>query len=502
MNLRIVSRIALGTGIALLVSALAGTIVVGGTAAVVQAVLGLAALAFYFATNRGALGRTFAGRATLFYGASAVTAILLVAALAALNFVAVRKKVSWDLTKEGIHTLADDTLKTLRGLKEEVKVTAFYPPADPNHDAARELLERYRAETDHLVVEFVDPWSAPQLVEEKGIREGGPRVIFSRGDKEARAGQVTEESFTNALVKVLRDEEKKVYVVQGHGERDFENTSTPGAWGRTASALRDEGISLAALHLTSGDVPEDAAAVLILGPEKPFFEPEIESLRKWLDGGGRLFVALEPGFSDPGLEKLIESYGIVFEPGLVVDPLSRLMGGGAAIPVVQTYAQHEIIRDFALATLFPSARPVAASSDAVPRPTILALSNPSAWAELDLHSPQARQDPDEKRGPLGIAAVLQKGSSEKGTRIVAVGDVDFASNQYAASGGNSDFLLNAVNWLAAQEDRITIRPRTREASRLVLTEADARFLNLASINVLPMLVLAAGMSVWLVRRSK
>lgn len=87
-------------------------------------------------------------------------------------------------------------------------------------------------------------------------------------------------------------------------------------------------------------------------------------------------------------------------------------------------------------------------------------------------------------------------------RIFAVGDADFASNQYGQMGGNADLFLNAVNWLAAQEDWITIRPRSREASRLLLTEADARFLNLFSMSVLPMLVLGAGLSVWLVRRAK
>jgi len=502
MKKNVVSRVALGFGIALLASALASTVLVGGTEAGVQAVLGLAAIAFYFATNRGALGRTFAGRATLFYGVSGLTAVLLVAFLVAANFVAANKKITWDLTADGIHTLADDTVKTLRGLTEEVKVTAFFGAADPMHDQVKELLDRYQAESDKLVVEFVDPWSSPQLVQEKGIREGGPRVIFSHGASEARAAEVSEESFTNALVKVLRKGEKKVYVVAGHGERDYEDAHGQQGYGRAAKALADEGLTLQTLHLTSGDVPADAAAVLILGPQKPFFEPEVEALRKYLADGGRLFVALEPGHDDPALEKLLEEHGFLFDDGIVVDPLSRLMGGGAAIPVVQTYADHETIRGFALATLFPTARSITARGDATPRPTVLALTNPSAWAELDMTNPQAQYDQGEKRGQLGLAAVLGKKEGDKETRIFAVGDVDFASNQFSQQGGNGDFFLNAVNWLASQEDRITIRPKTREASRLVLTEADARLLNLVSINVLPMLVLGAGMSVWLVRRGR
>ncbi len=500
-NLRFLSRLALGFGIALLVSALASTILVGGGAASVQGALGLAGLAFYFATNKGAFGRTFAGRATFYYATTSVTALLLVGAVVAANYVAVKKEVRWDLTRGGIFTLAEDTVRTLEGLREEVQVTAFFGPADPAHAEVKELLDRYQAKSSKLVVDYVDPYASPERVQEKGIREGGPRVIFASGGNEARAGEISEESFTNALVKVLRRGEKKLYVTTGHGERDTADQGQRG-YGRVASALADEGLRIEKLQLTTGEVPEDAAAVLILGPEKRFFEPEVESLRRYLETGGRLLVALEPGFSDPALEKLLGDHGFVFDEGLVVDPLSRLMGGGAAIPVVQTYADHEVIREFALATLFPTARSIAASGDAAPRPTVIALSNPSAWAESNLDDPQARYDEGEKRGQLGLAAAVSRPAGETEARIFAVGDVDFASNQYEGGGGNSDFFLNAVNWLASREARITIRPKSREASRLVLTEADARFLNLFSLNVLPMLILGAGLSVWLVRRSK
>lgn len=501
MDRRIVSRIGLGFGIALLVSALASSLLVGSGAASVQAALGLAGIAFFFATNKGSMGRTFSGRATWFYGFTAVTTVVLLGILVAANYVAARKKVSWDLTKSGIYTLAEDTVKTLAGLQEEVKVTAFYGPADPEYPGLRDLLDRYKAKSDKLSVEYVDPYSNPQLVEQKGIRVGGPRVIFARGTTEARATEISEEALTNALVKVLRSGEKKLYATTGHGERDLADGSERG-YAHAAKGLADEGLEVQKLALTQGEIPADAAALLILAPEKPFFEPEIAALRGFLEKGGRLLVSLEPGFSDPALQKLLEDYGLIFDEALVVDPLSRLMGGGAAIPVVQTYAQHEISKEFQLATMFPTARPITARGDSTPRATILALSNPSAWGETNLEDPQARYDEGEKRGQLGLAAVVSKPAGDKETRIVAFGDADFASNQYESAAGNRDLFLNSVNWLASQEARITIRPRTREGSRLVLTENDARFLNLFSINVLPMLVLGAGLSVWLVRRSK
>jgi ABC-type uncharacterized transport system involved in gliding motility auxiliary subunit len=133
---------------------------------------------------------------------------------------------------------------------------------------------------------------------------------------------------------------------------------------------------------------------------------------------------------------------------------------------------------------------------------VLALTNPTAWGETTPDAAEVKFDEGEKRGALGLAAAVTKKAGDAEARMVVFGDADFADNQFEKAGGNSDLFLNAVNWLASQEARITIRPKQREASRLVLTEEDARFLNLFSMNGLPMLVLAIGLSVWLVRRAK
>src|SRR5690606_19602408 len=220
MNIQTLTRIALGFGIALVVSSAAMLILVPGSGGMStgQAVVGLGLIVLYFVVNKGAFGRTFAGRGTLFYGASAAIALFLLAGLGALNYVAAKKKVSWDLTREKIFTLAPETRDLLRGLDEEVKVTAFFAPHDPQRSAVEDLLERYERETDKLVVTFVDPDKEPQLVQEKNITQHGQRVLFAKGAAEAKADELSEEGFTNALRKLLYTTSRKVYFVTGHGE--------------------------------------------------------------------------------------------------------------------------------------------------------------------------------------------------------------------------------------------------------------------------------------------
>lgn len=515
MKLRTISRIALGFGIALVVSAAAMLILVPGSGKMStgQAVVGLGLIVFYMLTNKGAVGSAFAGRGTLFYGASALIALLLLGGLGALNYIVARQKVSWDLTKEKIFTLAPETKDLLRNLDEEIQITAFFATHDAQYEAVKHLLDRYQRESEKVVVTYVDPDKEPQLVQEKQISQHGPRLIFARGAAESKVAEISEEGFTNALRGLLYTTTRKIYFVSGHGEADLEDTSSERGYGQIAKRLDTEGIEHERLHLSAQTVPEDAAALAIIGPKRPFLEEEVAELRRWLDTGGRLLVALEPGYDDPHLLGLLEEQGFIFENALIVDPLSRLFGGGDAIPVIQQYAEHAISRAFQFQTVFPTARPITSRGDVDPRPLVLATTNPSAWGETEWRGGEVSFDPEtERRGALGIVAVLDKeidvGDPDAPVRetaqvrIAAFGDSDFVSNRFVQAGGNADLFLNTLNWLSSEEERITIRPRQRAASGLMLTEADAKFLNFFSIAAMPMLVLAVGLSVWLVRRSK
>src|SRR6185369_12873063 len=60
---------------------------------------------------------------------------------------------------------------------------------------------------------------------------------------------------------------------------------------------------------------------------------------------------------------------------------------------------------------------------------------------------------------------------KRDTRIVVFGDSDFVSNNgLQAAPGNGDLFLNAVNWLGQQENLISIRPKSTEDRRVVLTQ--------------------------------
>jgi ABC-type uncharacterized transport system involved in gliding motility auxiliary subunit len=487
-----------------------GRLTTAGMLVAGKGVLGLAAVVASFALGEtGGVKRFFTGRAAHFGFFTVVSALLVVLLLAVANWAAWKRPRTWDLTKNRIFTLSGDTRKTLAGLEEDVEALAFYGQAEPAYGEAQELLRRYADRSPHFKYRLVDPWRSPEEVKRFGITEGGPRLVLRRGTAEARAHEPTEAALTGALVQVTRTGKRVVYFTEGHGEPAPRDASKAG-YAAAVKALESEGYQVGTLSLLEKpEVPADASAVLAAAPRKAFLEPELGALRAFAARGGRLGLFLEPEVN-AGLDALLKDFGIETDEDMVVDPnpVSRLFGGTPVTPIVRPSAAHPITRDLAqTGVLLATARSLVALRNGPVTPTPIALTSDTAWGETDvksLYTTGAKRDQGEKGGPLPVAMAAERTfpGGKAAARAVVVGDGEFFSNGYLDLLGNLDFFMNSVSWLAEQEDRIAIRPRTREASRLFLTEGQATALKIVTIDLVPVALLGLGLAVWLVRRSR
>jgi ABC-type uncharacterized transport system involved in gliding motility auxiliary subunit len=111
-----------------------------------------------------------------------------------------------------------------------------------------------------------------------------------------------EEQLTAAILSLAPPRVPKVYLVTGHGEAQ---PAAAGATDRSASAfqeaLKRENMEVAEANLLAGHVPEDADALLVLGPTQPFTDREIAALDAYLKNGGRLLACLDPLLDQGGV---------------------------------------------------------------------------------------------------------------------------------------------------------------------------------------------------------
>ena len=207
---------------------------------------------------------------------------------------------------------------------------------------------------------------------------------------------------------------------------------------------------------------------------------------------------------DATLRKLLVSYGVDVAEDMVIEygQLAQLSGLGPTVPVVVDYDQHAITRELRMMTVFPQTRSLGQAKGAPQGAafTALARTSPQSWAETnrqELESGRVKADPDEKKGPLVVAVTVTKDKS----RLVVLGSVALATNEFVGVASNQDLFLNAVSWLAGDEEQISIRPKEAKTTPIFLTVVQERAVNLLSVVILPGLALFAGIVVFVARRA-
>ena len=168
---------------------------------------------------------------------------------------------------------------------------------------------------------------------------------------------------TNAISRLLRTEVKKVYFLKGHGELSPASTESEGFSVAKENIEKQNYKTDEVVLMQTPEVPQDATILIIAGPKTDLMDSELEQIRNYLKRGGSLFVLLNP-FQSPKLCSFLKDYGFVTADDIVVDQMSRVLGGDYLMPVVTTYMKFAITKNFSVASFFPEVRSVSASNEA------------------------------------------------------------------------------------------------------------------------------------------
>lgn len=447
----------------------------------------------------------------LLYGANAfLFTLMILGILAALNYWAFKRDGRFDVTREKLYSLSDQTIKTLRGLDKDIEVLAFFKEVGPDRKEFQDMINGYRRRTERIKVRFVDPDKEPGVAKKYKVSEYGTVVLIS-GDQDVRikledpmSGGIvdnSEEELTNAIIRLSKNTQETVYFLTGHGERDIQDETESKAFGRLKHALEDGSYVVKNLVLLKElSIPKDNSILVVADPKKPLTQKEIEVIKKYLDDGGKGIFMVEPR-SGEDLVTLLKGYGFDIHDEIIIDPSSKLAGGGDVAPIVAEYPVHEITSEFKFATLFPYSRSVDVIKSVNSRTTVIAKTSQHSWGENNFSlfdQGTAQKDPGDKPGPLGIAAVGEVGEK---TKIAVFGNANFVSNRFFDFSGNSDFFLNTLNWLTGDEHLISIRPKSAKESNLSLTGKQTGIIFSVTVVILPAIVLFSGIAVWWKRRN-
>ncbi|MBS1959704.1 MAG: GldG family protein [Bdellovibrionales bacterium] len=443
---------------------------------------------------------------------SAFLTLVVLAIVGVVNFAAQQYPQKLDTTKNKLHTFSDQSEKVMKGLTKELHATLYGDFG--TREKYRPVIDNYKKLSNKFKFELVDPNKEPTRAKTAGIKKM-ETLVLTYGEKTSKIEEITEEKVTNEIIKLTKDTKQVVCAITGHGEKSITDAGQDG-YASVKKGLEDQSYAVKEFTLSQeAKIPADCTAIAIFGPNKAFFPNEIKILNDYLNAGGRAVIALEAAVAQVDQSKEIRAFlhdwGVDMKGGLIIDPVSRMLGVEASVPIFVTFNNDQTIgKDFKQQCYFPFTRPV----DLVnPAPsglttTWLAKTTPKAWGEMDMNSiakgaVQFNQGTDIP-GPLTGAVVVtgkKDPKAAKETRLVVFGSAQFANNQFSRFGGNADLILNSISWTLEDESMISIRTKEDEAGHVELSQQQGIAIFWTAVVIIPLMIAALGIVIW-VRRKK
>jgi hypothetical protein len=474
------------------------------------------------------------------YGASSGVVIVMGVAVIVLIAIVTSKarfNKSYDVTRDGLNTLSDQSAKIVRitqGLDSPISISGYFLN-EQIETKFRDLVSMYEAIEINATFTFTDP----QINPTKAIADkvAGNVVIFRSKDREQRISVFTEERFTNAIVNVLKEKTKKIYFTTGHGEGSYSNKESEG-FSNVGDELTGNKYSLASLSLLEkGSIPEDADMVVIAGPQYDFRAEESRLLESYLKNGGSILIMINALAPIENLNLLTGKFGIQAKSDILLlsseDPRAQLIGqNNAIITVFDEFSP--VSRDFAsqssgrIVTGFTRTLESKEENTYKMKVVMAAKSSNQMMRVKNVTGPDDLGKITEDRVEIGsypviavangkiapITAVNDVGTEKdvkldtpptglvgEEARLVVVGSSTFANNTGTADKANRDMFMNITNYLLQDEDFISISPVDATKSTIDITSISSQIILLILAFLYPFLFLGAGTVNWFVRRS-
>jgi len=446
------------------------------------------------------------------YAAYATLYILVTIAIVVIvNIFANRYDKSVDTTANKRYSLSEQTSKIVKGLKQNATITYFNQST--RFRDGKDLLDEYAGLSPRVHVDYVDIDKEPQLAREDGVRDYGTAVV-QIGSKKETAKTMTEEGITGAFIRDLKNKTRTVCFVTGSGEHQIDSSDRDGLSQFKELLAKDEYQAKSIDLLQKAEVPDDCTTLVVAGPTHDYQQPEVDAIKKYVEDGGRAFFLVDPPLqfghspvaTNDALTNLLASWGVTLDKDLILDlnPIGQLVGLGPQVALVTQYGSQPIVSQMkGTAVGLPLARSLEIKDTGKASVEKLFDSSDSSLATNNLDSASVNlNDPKNKKGPMTLAAggTYNTGKADSQGRFVVMGSSLWIANRFIGFNGNSDLALNTVNWLASDEDLISIRPKPQDDRRITMTRAQMNTVRSTSQFGLPLVVIIAGVAVWWRRR--
>ncbi len=426
-----------------------------------------------------------------------------------------------DLTGNSLYTLSAQTNQIVSSLDKDVKLYLLAVSGNEDPTISR-FLSRYAALSDHIKVENIDLNIQPTFLKEYDLEKKQiyqNSVIVDCGGRHRLVGTneifVTQYSMnnanysydttttfegekviTNAIHYVSNENLPKIYVLKGHGEEELPEYMT--------EMMKRDNMTYDSISLLSLEaIPEDAAAILINAPSSDLGEDETKMLMSYVAGGGNVVLLtdyIEEG-KMPNLLKVTQVMGLTVRNGIVIEGNHKMhlsRNPHYLLPKIASHTVSDSIIKARYYILAPIAQAITKADNSSADITWLLTTSKSSYAKLaGLKMKSTDKEKGDADGPFNVGAI-----SVNGGKMLWITSANLLNIQIdrAVAGGNSNLVLNTLNWMGGQEKSVSIRAKSVDETRLTIPASSSNFWSIVMIGVIPVCLISIGMFIYIRRK--
>ncbi len=439
----------------------------------------------------------------------------------------------WDMTREKLFEISEDTKEVIDDLSRDVTITVLSD--ETNYRDSTELLsniyetlQRYEAlGSGKIKVRYIDPNMNPKIfdeydelgtlssnyiVVESDLRKTfmAPTSLYNMEVDEDEnityyVGLRAEQALTSALIFVTQESVNTAVYVRGHGE-DY-------SLDELDSILTKMNYDTKVIILAQEEIPEECTMLIISSPDTDYSVEEIEKIDAYLMRGGDAIVSMTPETSTQltNLNSYFEEWGVRYKSQIILDNHQSL--SGYPMYVVPTIAQVDNVTDelnvknyFAI---IPACMPIELTGTETSAHKMAVMMTSSSYSyskDLNEVTMGYDQEPTDETGPFNMCVISEYVVSDKNLNYTR-SDVVFCS-----AGMISDSVLEASNFLNAQftehvidyiseyNDQVVIPDKDFESTALNILTWQIRVVLWVVVIAMPLAILAVGIVIWSKRR--
>ncbi|MDR3120743.1 MAG: GldG family protein [Clostridiales bacterium] len=462
---------------------------------------------------------------------SIVVTAIVVALLVVLNLLVGIPQIKFDLTPNRLYSIGDTTKELLSGLTEQIEVVALFDELQPpstyyvsaaDAEDALKMLDSYTS-YPNVKLTYVDPDKNPGFMQELdpdgtlALAKGN--FVVRRGNKTKKlvlndlfeiqtneqtyesqvVGMKAEEALSGAIQYVAAHETPIVYFIEGHDELALSDFAS------LQSYLLNNNYLVESLSLRSLEaVPADAELLVFTSPKLDLFQSEVAMLHDYFfnEGGKAMFLFdySEYAADLENFNRVLGEFNLAINNDKVrsdddnyhapEDPYTIFFESG-----------RNVVFSEAILTILSNSRSVSRLMNTKEWITQTSLLTTSA---LSTSEPLTASG-TEKGGPLDIAVAVENTGGMAASKIIAIGNGSFIADSAARLGAqiyqvNARMFLYSLRWLLGEQDTLTIEPKDYSMPQLTITASQTNAVAIGVVFVLPLLIMGAGLVVYLKRR--